>query len=52
MSDKEFDKKRIDVENEIPNAETKAAIEELENGGGYSFSGSAEEFIVELSKEE
>lgn len=31
-----------------PNAETKAAIEELENGGGEVFSGSTDDFISKM----
>ncbi len=36
------------VPDEIPNAETSAAIEELENGGGTLFTGSTEELFAEL----
>lgn len=36
------------VPDEIPNAETIAAIEELENGGGTLFTGSTEELFAEL----
>lgn len=32
-------------ENETPNAETLAAMQELENGGGTVFEGSAHDFI-------
>lgn len=33
------------VADEIPNAETIAAIKELDNGGGEHFTGSTEEFV-------
>ena len=36
------------VPDEMPNAETIAAIEELENGGGTLFTGSTEELFAEL----
>lgn len=39
------------VPDEIPNAETIAAIEELENGGGTLFTGSTEELLKELMEE-
>lgn len=35
------------VPEEIPNAETKASIEELENGGGTVFIGSTEDLFAE-----
>lgn len=36
---------------EIPNAETIAFIEELENGGGTIFTGSTEDLFAELMEE-
>ncbi len=39
------------VPEEIPNAETIASIEELENGGGTLFTGSTEALFVELMEE-
>ncbi|MCD7981384.1 MAG: hypothetical protein LUF32_03565 [Clostridiales bacterium] len=36
------------VPDEIPNAETIAAMEELENGGGTLFRGSTEDLMAEL----
>lgn len=36
------------VPDEIPNAETLEAFEELNNGGGYSFHGTAKELIDEI----
>ena len=39
------------VADEIPNAETIAAIKELDNGGGEHFTGSAEEFVKKLLDE-
>lgn len=39
------------IPDEIPNAETIAAIEELENGGGTLFTGSTEELLKELMEE-
>lgn len=36
------------VPEEIPNAETIASIEELENGGGTVFTGSTEALFAEL----
>ncbi len=39
------------VPDEIPNAETIAAIEELENGGGTLFTGSTEELFAELMED-
>lgn len=39
------------IPDEIPNAETIAAIEELENGGGTLFTGSTEELFKELMEE-
>ena len=36
------------VPDEIPNAETIASIEELENGGGTLFAGSTEDLFAEL----
>lgn len=36
------------IPEEIPNAETIASIEELENGGGTVFSGSTEDLFAEL----
>ena len=39
------------VPDEIPNAETIAAIKELDNGGGEHFTGSTEEFVERLLDE-
>ena len=39
------------VADEIPNAETIAAIKELDNGGGEHFKGSTEEFVEKLLDE-
>ena len=39
------------VPEEKPNAETIAAIEELENGGGTLFTGSTEALLAELMEE-
>ncbi len=39
------------VADEIPNAETIAAIKELDNGGGEHFTGSTEEFVKKLLDE-
>ncbi len=39
------------VPDEMPNAETMAAIEELENGGGFLFSGSTEALFAELMED-
>ena len=39
------------VPEEMPNAETIAAIEELENGGGTLFTGSTEALFAELMEE-
>lgn len=39
------------VPEEKPNAETIAAIEELENGGGTLFTGSTEALFTELMEE-
>ena len=39
------------VPEEIPNTETIASIEELENGGGTVFTGSTEELFAELMEE-
>lgn len=36
------------VPDEVPNAETMAAIKELDNGGGEHFTGSTEEFVKKL----
>ena len=36
------------VPDEVPNAETIASIEELENGGGTLFNGSTDELFAEL----
>jgi len=36
------------IPEEIPNAETIASIEELENGGGTVFTGSTENLFAEL----
>ena len=36
------------VPDETPNAETLEAFAELDNGGGYRFSGSADELFKEL----
>ena len=39
------------IPEEIPNAETIAAMEELENGGGTVFTGSTEELFAQLMEE-
>ncbi len=39
------------VPDELPNAETIASIEELENGGGTLFTGSTEALFTELMEE-
>lgn len=39
------------VPDEVPNAETLAAIHELDNGGGEHFSGSTEEFLKKILDE-
>ena len=39
------------VPDENPNAETREAITELDNGGGHSFTGSTEQFFAELMEE-
>jgi len=39
------------VPDETPNAETLAAMEELENGGGMLFTGSTEDLFTELMEE-
>ena len=36
---------------EIPNAQTRAAIEELDSGGGEHFTGSAEELFKKILSE-
>lgn len=36
---------------EIPNADTLEAFAELDNGGGYSFSGTTEQLFDELMEE-
>lgn len=36
---------------EIPNQETIDAIEELENGGGFSFTGNSEDLLREMIEE-
>jgi hypothetical protein len=36
------------VSDETPNVETLEAMEELENGGGYKFSGTTEQLFMEL----
>lgn len=41
----------VAVPEEIPNAETIASIEELENGGGTVFTGSTEALFAELMEE-
>lgn len=38
------------VPEKIPNAETIASIEELENGGGILFNGSTEDLFAELTE--
>lgn len=38
-------------EHEIPNAQTRAAIEELDNGGGELFTGSTEELFKKILSE-
>lgn len=39
------------VPDETPNAETIAAIEELENGGGTLFTGNTEDLFTELMED-
>ena len=39
------------IPDEIPNAETIASIEELENGGGTLFTGTTEALFAELMEE-
>lgn len=39
------------VPDEIPNAQTRAAIEELDNGGGEHFTGFTEEFFKKILSE-
>lgn len=39
------------IPEEIPSAETIAAMEELESGGGTVFTGSTEELFVQLMEE-
>ena len=39
------------VPDETPNAETIAAMEELENGGGILFTGSTEDLFTQLMEE-
>ncbi len=39
------------VPEEIPNAETIASMEELENGGGILFTGKTEDLMKELMEE-
>lgn len=39
------------VPDETPNAETLEAFAELENGGGYRFSGSTEQLFAELMED-
>lgn len=39
------------IPDEIPNEETLAAMEELENGGGEVFSGSTDDFFKMLLKD-
>ena len=39
------------VPDETPNAETIAAMEELENGGGTLFTGNTKDLFVELMEE-
>ena len=39
------------VPDEIPNAQTRAAIEELDNDGGEHFTGSTEEFFKKILSE-
>lgn len=39
------------IPDELPNAETRAAFEELANGGGKSFSGPTEDLFKELSQD-
>ena len=38
-------------EHEIPNAQTRSAIEELDNGGGEHFTGSTEELFKKMLSE-
>ncbi len=37
---------------DVPNAETLEAFEELESGGGHRFSGTTDQLFVELLKED
>jgi hypothetical protein len=39
------------IPEEIPNADTIEAINELENGGGHKFSGTTEQLFAELEKD-
>lgn len=39
------------VPDEIPNAETRAAFAELDNGGGHAFTGSTEQLFAELMED-
>lgn len=39
-------------EEEIPNAETLEAMDELLNGGGYRFTGTTEEMVEELLRDD
>jgi hypothetical protein len=39
------------VPEETPNAETLESMEELENGGGYRFVGTTEQFFADLLEE-
>ena len=39
------------VPDETPNAETLAALAELENGGGHVFAGSTEDLFAELMED-
>lgn len=40
-----------EVISEIPNQETIDAIEELENGGGFSFTGNSQDLLREMIEE-
>lgn len=39
------------IPEEVPNAETTEAIQEIENGGGHTFSGSTEALFAELGRD-
>lgn len=39
------------IPDETPNTDTLEAIEELDNGGGYRFSGSTKDFFAQLMED-